>query len=218
MIRVLLISTDAELRRQWRLVLRELTADSRVDECLHLEGALASLPVEYCLVDLGGRRSNDLQAVVEIIKNYSNVSFIALSAVPDPYEGLTLLKSGAKGYCNRQISPGALAAVVGVVQDGGIWAGQQVTQHLLAQTISVADPLSQPLPSFELLTERERQVSESVAAGLSNKAIAANAGITERTVKAHLNAVFRKTGIRNRVQLALAVSDLLNRLDRVAQA
>ena len=48
---------------------------------------------------------------------------------------------------------------------------------------------------------------EQVAAGQSNKMIAAEAGITERTVKTHLNNIFRKTGVRNRVQLALAVND-----------
>lgn len=56
------------------------------------------------------------------------------------------------------------------------------------------------------MTAREMEVAEQVAAGYSNKLIAAEAGITERTVKAHLNSIFRKTGIRNRVQLALAIS------------
>jgi DNA-binding NarL/FixJ family response regulator len=59
---------------------------------------------------------------------------------------------------------------------------------------------------FGQLTARETEIAEQVAAGHSNKVIAAENGISERTVKAHLNAIFRKTGLHNRVQLALAVS------------
>ena len=53
------------------------------------------------------------------------------------------------------------------------------------------------------LTERERAVAEAVAAGLSNKEVARRLDITERTVKAHLSAAFRKLGVRDRMQLVV---------------
>ena len=68
---------------------------------------------------------------------------------------------------------------------------------------------SKPDP-FGQLTAREAGIARQVAAGHSNKVIAADSGISERTVKAHLNSIFRKTGIRNRVQLALAVSQAIS--------
>jgi DNA-binding NarL/FixJ family response regulator len=100
-------------------------------------------------------------------------------------------------------------AVLDTVEAGQVWASRQVTDFLLAQAIGGAtalDGTARPA-LFQALTRRETEIAEQVAAGHSNKMIAAEAGITERTVKTHLNNIFRKTGVRNRVQLALAVND-----------
>jgi two-component system nitrate/nitrite response regulator NarL len=56
---------------------------------------------------------------------------------------------------------------------------------------------------MNLLTNREREVTELVAVGMCNKEIARELGITEGTVKQHLNAIFRKTGFHNRTTLAV---------------
>ena len=66
MSRVLLISTNPDLRRRWRAVIREQVALARVQECSHLELAHKRFPVDCCLIDLGGRRSADVRAVGEI--------------------------------------------------------------------------------------------------------------------------------------------------------
>ena len=58
------------------------------------------------------------------------------------------------------------------------------------------------------LSDRETQVARLVSAGASNKEIAENLLITERTVKAHLSAVFEKLGVRDRLQLSLRVNGL----------
>ncbi|RZV48239.1 MAG: response regulator transcription factor, partial [Pseudomonadales bacterium] len=83
----------------------------------------------------------------------------------------------------------------------------QVTDYLLKVALAEKTKASAPKESLlGQLTAREAGIAKQVAAGHSNKVIAADSGISERTVKAHLNSIFRKTGIRNRVQLALAVS------------
>ena len=100
-----------------------------------------------------------------------------------------------------------LAVLISTVASGEIWAGKQVTDYLLK--IALAEKTKAPAPReslFGQLTTREAGIARQVAAGHSNKVIAADSGISERTVKAHLNSIFRKTGISNRVQLALAVS------------
>jgi DNA-binding NarL/FixJ family response regulator len=98
-------------------------------------------------------------------------------------------------------------AVLATVGDGEIWAGRQVTEHLLhrVQSPAASDRL-------EALSARESEIAAQVAAGHSNKVIAVESGISERTVKVHLNNIFRKTGLRNRTQLALA----FNQRDLVA--
>ena len=61
---------------------------------------------------------------------------------------------------------------------------------------------------FEILTEREYEVAMAVGQGLSNREIAEQLGLGERTIKAHLTTTFEKLQVRDRVQLALAVNRL----------
>jgi DNA-binding NarL/FixJ family response regulator len=129
-----------------------------------------------------------------------------MSAVPEAAEGVRLLRAGVRGYCNRRMSDAALVTAVATVLAGEIWAGKQVTEYLLQHAVAQSPNPDSAVPALHGLTPREREIAELVGAGRSNKVIAAEAGVSERTVKAHLNAIFRKTGIRNRVQLALAVS------------
>ena len=165
---------------------------------------LARQAPSVCLYDLGPRGDANLSGLIDAIVAGPALHFVAMSARPNATEGLTLLRAGARGYCNRLAAPGVLNALVTSVDHGEIWAGKQVTDHLLRAAIGTV-PVTGAEDLISQLTPREQQIAQQVAAGRSNKVIAADAGITERTVKAHLNSIFRKTGVRNRVQLALAI-------------
>jgi DNA-binding NarL/FixJ family response regulator len=93
-----------------------------------------------------------------------------------------------------------------VVERGHVWVGKGLMQKLLQAAQSGAKaPASDANGWQELLTEREREVATLAANGASNMAIARDCGISERTVKAHLSAVFAKLNITDRLQLALRV-------------
>lgn len=176
----------------------------RTAESLHAYKASAP---EICLYDLGPRGGADCAMLSEAVHVLPGTQFVALSARPDAQEGLRLLRSGIRGYCNRLASASVVDALLETVESGQVWAGKQVVDYLLHAAISSTSPEPQSIPPLlRELTKREAQIAEQVAAGLSNKVIAAENGITERTVKAHLNKIFRKTGMRNRVQLALALA------------
>ena len=160
-----------------------------------------------CLYDLGRSRGANPQTLIDAIEACPGTLFVAMTSHPDPHEGLQLLRAGARGYCNRLVSVRVLAVLISTVTNGEVWAGKQVTDYLLNAALArspVAATFDQDL--FGRLTDREVGIARQVAAGHCNKVIAAESGISERTVKAHLNNIFRKTGIRNRFQLALAVS------------
>jgi DNA-binding NarL/FixJ family response regulator len=161
-----------------------------------------------CLVDLGPRGGAEVGSVERLIGEHPTMRFVVLTARPDADEGLRLLGAGARGYANRQLSGAVLGALLDAVDAGEIWAGRHVTDFLLQMALDRG-----PVPQvdaaagpFDALTGREAEIAARVGDGHSNKVIAADMGISERTVKAHLNNIFRKTGIRNRVQLALAVA------------
>ncbi len=125
--------------------------------------------------------------------------------LPDDDEGLAMLQAGAVGYCNTYMNPPLLRMAFEIVRRGEIWAGQRLIRRLIS-AVAGTDLARPGLFDFHGLTTRERQIALLVASGESNKRIAQHFDITERTVKAHMSSLFRKTGARDRLQLALQVN------------
>jgi DNA-binding NarL/FixJ family response regulator len=97
------------------------------------------------------------------------------------------------------------------VQNGGLWIGQEMLRRLVGGTSRILGARSVEQRKNEwssVLSDRETQVARLVASGASNREIAGKLSITERTVKAHLSAVFEKLGLRDRLQLTLRINGL----------
>ncbi len=134
---------------------------------------------------------------------------VALSDEPRDEEGMVALRAGVSGYCNGYASPAVLQQVAETVLQGGVWLGQSLLQKLVATTAqNLPKPAVAPLDWTLSLTEREVIVARAVASGASNKEIADQLNITERTVKAHLTAAFEKLRVRDRLQLTLLVNGI----------
>lgn len=126
------------------------------------------------------------------------------------------LSLGAAGCCNTHAAPEVLRQIALVVGNGGLWIGQSLlqrlvgtTSRLLGQRAPAEDNAAEGSAWVALLSEREVQVARLVAGGASNKEVANQLAITERTVKAHLTAAFEKLGIRDRLQLSLRINGRL---------
>jgi two-component system, NarL family, nitrate/nitrite response regulator NarL len=138
---------------------------------------------------------------------------VVLSPVPYEAEGLRAINAGARGYCHLMAVPELLREVGQVVLLGGLWVGPDLVQRLMAATRELIGRHPSPVEhqvDLSMLSERELQVARAVAAGQSNREVAEQLHITERTVKAHLGAVFEKLGIRDRVQLVLRLAHRLS--------
>ncbi|MDR5866005.1 helix-turn-helix domain-containing protein [Halomonas koreensis] len=130
-----------------------------------------------------------------------------LSHSPDAAEAGRALAAGARGYAHALSPPELLRQVALVTANQGIWVWPELMARVvggvyqaLGGEASLDDDLLAPL------TDRERAVARAVVEGNPNKAVARQLGITERTVKAHLGAVFRKLGVRDRMQLMRKLS------------
>ncbi len=145
--------------------------------------------------------------VEAVRQRYGNLPLIVLGDQPSDEEALQCFAVGARGYCNTHAVPELLQRIADVVLQGGLWIGETLMQRLLQGTarMPLPAPSGSPPDWAALLTERERQVASAVAEGASNKEIARQLGITERTVKAHTGAIFEKLGVRDRMQLSLVV-------------
>lgn len=204
---VVLHSLDESVLGRWIEALAVAGTPSVSKSLSTLSERLLSGAITVAYVDLAHLPGGG-ETLQRLARQFPAVRLVAMAAVPEPTEGLALLGAGARGYCNRLIAPRLLALVHATVEAGEVWAGAAVLQHLLDRHLHPAAAPGPPAPmdpAFAELTEREREISDLVADGLSNKVIAARLGISERTVKAHLNAVFRKTGLSSRTQLALAL-------------
>jgi DNA-binding NarL/FixJ family response regulator len=136
---------------------------------------------------------------------FGDVPIVALSDQPDNDEAIACFGQGARGYCNTHAQPELLHNVAQVALQGGLWIGEALMARLLRATSRAAPSVGGADAWSSLLTEREHQVALAVAEGASNKEIARQLAITERTVKAHTGAIFQKLGVRDRLQLSLLV-------------
>ncbi len=135
---------------------------------------------------------------------------VVLSANPCEAEALKVMQAGAKGYCHELAAPRQLEQVAMVIGNGGLWVGPDLMQQLMRLTIHAArqQPHGLDPKLLQQLTSREQGVAREVARGASNLEIAELLQISERTVKAHLSAIFDKLQVRDRVQLALKLNQV----------
>jgi len=131
-----------------------------------------------------------------------------LSDNPSPEEGLAFLKAGIVGYGNTYISPERLTEAVNIIDSGGVWLGQKVIQQLILETYKNANEKVPPdlEQRLAVLTRMELRVARLVARGRTNLEIADELEIAERTVKAHLTAIYEKMQVANRLSLALLIN------------
>ncbi len=147
--------------------------------------------------------------VAELVRQQPDSAVVVVSGVPQDAEGLRAIDAGARGYCHLLAVPTLMQEVAQVVAHGGLWVGPSLVQRLMAATREVLQRSPAPAAAradLSVLSERELQVARAVAEGKSNKEVAAQLFISERTVKAHLGTVFDKLGVRDRVQLVLHLS------------
>jgi DNA-binding NarL/FixJ family response regulator len=136
---------------------------------------------------------------------------IALTAVEDSVQAKRALEVGAHGYLHYLAAVPVLLQVKQVVEAGGLWLGVDLMRQLVFATSHIlnAAPINATREKnhLDLLSAREQEVAKAVAAGKTNKEVARELAITERTVKAHLSAVFEKLAVRDRLHLVLVLSE-----------
>jgi len=168
-------------------------------------------PEDLILLDLefvGGRA----ERAASFIAAHPECRIFVFSALHEPGEGELLVASGARGYANRYIHPDVMSQAIQLVLAGEVWLGADLVLHLIRMNAN-KEPKKPRVNGVNVpaliasLTPRERDIAELVVAGNNNKAIANTLDVTERTVKAHLGSVFKKTNTKDRLQLAVLLKD-----------
>ncbi len=114
---------------------------------------------------------------------------------------LRAIAAGAKGYVSEEASPAEFKKAVREVHAGSVWLPRRVLATFIERSTYIARVSHSRKET--IISSRERQVLRLLVAGCSNREIAKELGIIERTVKAHVAQLLRKIGVPNRIALSV---------------
>jgi NarL family two-component system response regulator LiaR len=200
-IRVLLVDDHAVVREGLRTFLELQDGIEVAGEAGDgLEGVAAAerLRPDVVLMDLVMPRLDGVGAMRELRSRLPGVRVIVLTSFADDDKLLPAVQAGAAGYLLKNAQPQDLARAVRAAHAGEALLDPQVAARLLE---SIAQPAGRE--QADPLTPREREVLQLLGRGLSNKRIARELGIAEKTVKTHVGHVLAKLGVTDRTQAAL---------------
>ena len=207
----LLIADDHPLfRAALRQAAADAVADTRVSETDTLEGVLAALEadsgIDLVLLDLHMPGNHGLAGLAAIRAQYPGVAVVVVSANDDPRVVRRALDHGAAGYLPKSSGLDELRDAIRAVLACEQWLPSSL-RAAVARTHSASGDadLAARLAS---LSPQQFRVLTLVAKGLLNKQIADRLEVQERTVKAHLSAIFDRLGVRNRTQASVVLREL----------
>ncbi|HME31912.1 MAG TPA: response regulator transcription factor [Terriglobales bacterium] len=116
---------------------------------------------------------------------------------------LRAIGAGAKGYIPEDADPADFKQAIRTLHSGSVWAPGRVLGTFIERVTASTSVRQVPPEGGQMLSHRQRQVLGLLAVGNSNKEIARELGLTERTVKAHVAGLLRKIGAPNRIALSV---------------
>jgi DNA-binding NarL/FixJ family response regulator len=157
---------------------------------------LRQKPIDLVLLDYDLGKENGFDFIARARKVGFEGRFLIVTAGMSDTESVQAVRLGVGGIFLKHSSPALLAQAIRKVMAGETWLDQSSIQALIEATKRQGTP--DPRKPF---TVRENQVLQGVFEGLSNKEIGARLDISESSVKAALQQLFQKTGVRTRSQL-----------------
>ncbi len=205
-IRILLVDDHAVVREGLRAFLTLQEGFEIVGEAADGEEAIeraAALAPDVILMDLVMPRLDGVSAMRELRRRASHSRVIVLTSFLDDDRLLPALEAGAAGYLLKNSQPAELARAIRAAHAGEAIIDPTAAARLVSVLSDEARPRSGGARGLEQLTDRERDVLALIARGRSNKRIALELGISEKTVKNHVGHVLAKLGVADRTQAAL---------------
>jgi DNA-binding NarL/FixJ family response regulator len=204
--KVLIVDDHTLVRHGLALLVKECFPDAEVMEAGSADEAMERLQedkVEVALVDVRMPERDGLELLRDIKGNYPDVPVIMLTTFDHSRYVKQALSDGADGYMLKDANPEDLDQAIRVAMSGG---GNVLSARAIRSLFEENEPRAEEKESParpESLTQRETDILAQLAEGRSNREIARSLFLSEKTVKAHLAAVFRKLGVANRTQAAM---------------
>src|SRR5262245_62807602 len=211
MIRVLLCDDQELVRDGFRMILNAQAGIEVVGEAG--DGAEAveltkRLLPQLVLMDVRMPGMDGIEATRRIVRSGVESRVLILTTFDLDEYVYQALRVGASGFLLKDVTAAQLVDGVRVVAAGEAMLAPTVTRRLLERFATVLPGGDEPTPpSLQSLTGREREILTLLASGLSNAELGARLHLSEPTIKSHLSSIFRKLGVRDRVQAVIAAYD-----------
>jgi DNA-binding NarL/FixJ family response regulator len=205
--KILIVDDHALVRRGMSYVVKEGFPDAEVIEAESSAAALEALhggaKVDLALVDVRMPDLDGLELLRAIKTEWAELPVIMLSTYDNAPYVKRALADGASGYLLKDATPEDLSQAINVAMSGsGNVLSPRVIQNLFEDQDSGPGSGNGRRSEYSL-TQREHDILSLLAEGRSNRDIAGALYLSEKTVKAHLAAIFRKLGVTNRTQAAM---------------
>jgi two-component system, NarL family, nitrate/nitrite response regulator NarL len=165
----------------------------------------AEIRPDILLVDLS-MPGGGLHALARIRDSQPDMKIVILTVSEANDDVTAALDAGAQGYVLKGVGSKTLAEILHSVAAGETYVSPALAARML-MSLKELKARASPANPLSSLTQRERQILESVANGLSNKEVAIRLDLQEKTVKHHMTRIMAKLGARNRTEAAMLLRD-----------
>jgi DNA-binding NarL/FixJ family response regulator len=158
--------------------------------------------LDVVILDLLIPGMDGLRAITEFGQIRPELPVIILSSSENPADVRSALANGALGYVPKSAAEHTLLSAIRMVLNGDVY----VPPFVMVETVSTQSGhlKTAALPDRPVLTDRQIEVLRRISTGQLNKIIATELGLSEKTVKSHITAIFRALNVMNRSQAAVA--------------
>jgi len=154
-------------------------------------------PVDLVIIDINMPLMDGIQATRELSKKHPGVKILGLSMYNDRDYISDVLKAGASGYVLKNTGKESLLSAISSVQSGASYLGEEVSKTLLSSFIKSVIPHH----AIEKLSDREKEVLDCIASGLTTQEIGEKLFISKNTVETHRKNLLYKLKARNTAEL-----------------
>ncbi len=204
-LRVLLADDHIVMRSGLRALLERQANLEVVGECENGRETVelaASLRPDVVVMDVGMPLLNGIEATKAIVSKHPTTAVVILSMHADESYVMRALKAGARGYLLKDSAAADLISAIQAISKGKSFFSPKVS-HILAEDYIRVLKQKGAVDSYDLLTDREREILQLLAEGKANKEVATSLNISPYTVETHRGHILQKLNLHNPAELVL---------------